>query len=241
MEVHHHGHAAHGKKNWRSYLWEFLMLFLAVFCGFLAEYQLEHKIEKDRGRQYLRSFYEDLITDSAHFNSLIQHFEDKMAVFQTMSPCYDSLMSDHPPENCFSRITGQTLVFLNMIYTDRTIAQLKNAGGLRLLKKEDADSILLYDNRLRVYKEDEMTGFQKVQNDLRELFSQLRDYATWKDTAQSPRITAVYGPKKDLLNTYFNELTIYFNFARARLNALLNIKKRNAGLIGYFKNKYHWE
>jgi hypothetical protein len=29
------------------------MLFLAVFCGFLAEYQLEHKIEKERGRQYL--------------------------------------------------------------------------------------------------------------------------------------------------------------------------------------------
>jgi hypothetical protein len=24
------------------------MLFLAVFCGFLAEYQLEHKIERDR-------------------------------------------------------------------------------------------------------------------------------------------------------------------------------------------------
>jgi len=30
MEIHHHAHHA-GKKNWRSYLWEFLMLFLAVF------------------------------------------------------------------------------------------------------------------------------------------------------------------------------------------------------------------
>jgi hypothetical protein len=27
------------------------MLFLAVFCGFLAEYQLEHKIEKNREKQ----------------------------------------------------------------------------------------------------------------------------------------------------------------------------------------------
>jgi hypothetical protein len=45
MEVHAHSHS-HGKKSWRSYFWEFLMLFLAVFCGFLAEYQLEHKIEK---------------------------------------------------------------------------------------------------------------------------------------------------------------------------------------------------
>lgn len=45
MEVHHHTHHEHGKRNWKSYFWEFLMLFLAVFCGFLAEYQLEHTIE----------------------------------------------------------------------------------------------------------------------------------------------------------------------------------------------------
>src|SRR5687767_2995927 len=44
MEVHHHSHP-HGHKNWRTYAWEFAMLFLAVFCGFLAEYFLEHRIE----------------------------------------------------------------------------------------------------------------------------------------------------------------------------------------------------
>lgn len=30
MEVHHHAHHE-GKKNWKSYFWEFSMLFLAVF------------------------------------------------------------------------------------------------------------------------------------------------------------------------------------------------------------------
>ena len=35
MEVHHHTHHAHEKRNWKSYLWEFLMLFLAVTLGFL--------------------------------------------------------------------------------------------------------------------------------------------------------------------------------------------------------------
>ena len=38
MEVHHHSHTS--RKKWMHYFWEFLMLFLAVFCGFLAEYQL---------------------------------------------------------------------------------------------------------------------------------------------------------------------------------------------------------
>lgn len=56
MEVHHHpiaigSHTA--RKKWTHYFWEFLMLFLAVFCGFLAEYQLKHKIEKDRESTHL--------------------------------------------------------------------------------------------------------------------------------------------------------------------------------------------
>ena len=37
METHaHHLHHAPGKKIWH-YFFEFLMLFLAVFCGFIAE------------------------------------------------------------------------------------------------------------------------------------------------------------------------------------------------------------
>ncbi|MCF8429930.1 MAG: hypothetical protein K9G64_07335, partial [Bacteroidia bacterium] len=62
MEVHHHTHdqaSPHHKKNWKNYFWEFLMLFMAVFCGFLAEYQLEHKIEKEREIQYIYSLIND--------------------------------------------------------------------------------------------------------------------------------------------------------------------------------------
>ena len=58
MEVHHHAHdpaEPHHKKNCKSYFWEFLMLFLAVFCGFLAKYQLLHKIEKDQELQFIKS------------------------------------------------------------------------------------------------------------------------------------------------------------------------------------------
>jgi hypothetical protein len=46
MEVHHHAHTA--RKKWTHYFWEFLMLFLAVFAGFLAENQREHIVEHQR-------------------------------------------------------------------------------------------------------------------------------------------------------------------------------------------------
>ena len=241
MEVHHHTHASHGKKNWKSYFWEFLMLFLAVFCGFLAEYQLEHKIENDRGKQYTQSFYEDLVSDSSKFRRLINDFQKKLTVFKSMSPCYDSLLSDSPPKNCLATIVSNSLWFPDLIYTDRTLMQLKNAGGLRLLKKADADSILLYDYRLREYIESESTGVQEMQLKIRETITIMLNYDSWKDTTNTPSVVAIYGNNKEILNKYFNQLTIYSNFCQARLNDLKKLKKRNVELIEYFKAKYHYD
>src|SRR5215470_11318945 len=69
MEVHHHSHT--DKKKWTHYLWEFLMLFLAVFCGFLAENQREHMVESRREKQYMRSMIADLKADTAEINRQI--------------------------------------------------------------------------------------------------------------------------------------------------------------------------
>ncbi len=62
MEVHAHTHTA--RKKWTHYFWEFLMLFLAVFCGFLAENFREHKIEHKRARQFAISLVNDLSGDT---------------------------------------------------------------------------------------------------------------------------------------------------------------------------------
>ena len=67
MEVHAHTHTE--RKKWTHYFWEFLMLFLAVFCGFLAEYQLEHKIESDREKVYIKNLYDDLKSDTVIYTA----------------------------------------------------------------------------------------------------------------------------------------------------------------------------
>ena len=68
MEVHSHTHTADpdshwGRKKWTHYLWEFLMLFLAVFCGFLAENIRENELERHREKEYIRSLVKDLQYD----------------------------------------------------------------------------------------------------------------------------------------------------------------------------------
>src|SRR5688500_14583552 len=82
MEVHHHSHTS--RKKWTHYFWEFLMLFLAVFCGFLAEYQLEHKIEKDRKSQFINSLVADLQDDVKNLDEMIVWEQLGIATLDTL-------------------------------------------------------------------------------------------------------------------------------------------------------------
>ncbi len=148
MEVHHHSHA-HGKKNWKTYLFEFFMLFLAVFCGFLAEYQLEHVIEHQREKEYIKSFIEDVKQDTAQLNQIVKDFNEKIRF-------KDSLLKELANPDVIKNSAKayyffeQSRHFPDFIYTDRTIQQLKNSGGMRLLRnKAVSDSIIDYDASVR--------------------------------------------------------------------------------------------
>src|SRR5437762_288818 len=79
METHaHHLHKAPGKK-WTHYFFEFLMLFLAVFAGFLAENWREHIVEKHRAHQFLQSMLLDVQDNMKHLDSLMHEDHVLMA------------------------------------------------------------------------------------------------------------------------------------------------------------------
>ena len=183
MEVHHHSHTA--RKRWAHYFWEFLMLFLAVFCGFLAEYQLEHKIEKDREKQYIKSFAEDLQVD-------ISDLDRQMAICKDNVNTADSLLLllVNPQKEKFA---GDIYYFFRSIHrhrpftvNDRTIVQLRNAGGMRLVSnKTVSDSMISYYKDVDFIKwiYDEQTDLKRS---LRPHFDKIlyaRDFGQVIDTA----------------------------------------------------------
>jgi hypothetical protein len=149
METHaHHLQKAPGKK-WSHYFFEFFMLFLAVFCGFLAEYQLEHIIEKDREKQYMRSMTEDLKSDESML-------ENNTALRIQRIAMIDSLiyLLNLPQRNDY----GSDIYFLarrisppiNIFPNDGTIQQLKNGGNLRLIhRRQISNGIMAYDQKMR--------------------------------------------------------------------------------------------
>src|SRR6266536_5886523 len=100
MEVHKHPHHVTHKKKWGEYLLEFLMLFLAVFLGFVAENIREHIVEKEKGKQYIESFYHDLKTDTATFAKVIEIDNVKLGALKNIFQCYDTIKQNWRSTSC---------------------------------------------------------------------------------------------------------------------------------------------
>jgi len=134
MEVHAHTHTA--RKKWTHYFWEFLMLFLAVFCGFLAEYKLEHVIEHQREKEYANALYEEFMADSVSFsNKISARLEKEEDCDYLWSYIKDSSLTDLP-KAFYPAYT--TVFYLINSYTfepkDGVLSQLKSSGSLRYFK-----------------------------------------------------------------------------------------------------------
>jgi len=143
MEVHAHTHTE--RKKWTHYLWEFLMLFLAVSAGFLVENLREHYVENKREKVFIKSFIEDLKEDTAKITSNMQLRNTKILMMDSLIKLLNSPDPNHDGQSAYyygRRVTRSTLFQSN----DRTIKQLKNAGGLRLIRNQTAsNTIMTYD------------------------------------------------------------------------------------------------
>ncbi|HEV8269962.1 MAG TPA: hypothetical protein VGQ04_01580 [Chitinophagaceae bacterium] len=144
MEVHAHSHTP--RKKWTHYLWEFLMLFLAVTLGFLVENMREHYVENQRERQYIKSFYEDLTADEYDFQLNINFLSDQMQQADTLQKLMLNIKTGQPANRIYMYLRGMTRSSAGRLYpNDRTIVQLRNAGGMRLIKNKNvSDSMVGY-------------------------------------------------------------------------------------------------
>ncbi len=127
MEVHAHSHTA--RKKWTHYFWEFLMLFLAVLCGFFAEYQLEHKIEKERAEKYLQSMSLDVKTNIINLDSLMTQDRIHLVNYESLLKWLleDSATIDRA---AFARRMGAHWM-RNFLVRKETYEQMKSSGSLR--------------------------------------------------------------------------------------------------------------
>jgi len=162
MEVHQHTHT--GRKKWYHYFWEFFMLFLAVFCGFIAENIREHYVEHKREKELAMGLYKDIKADTAQLNNIIRFRKTRAEQLDSLF----ILLNQPPGQTNKTEIYHLALKSILFAYSDfsrsnGTTNELKNSGYLRYFNGTSIPGILAkYDAQVEALEEFEKLEFNEI-------------------------------------------------------------------------------
>jgi hypothetical protein len=246
MEVHAHSHTP--RKKWTHYFWEFLMLFLAVFCGFLAENQREHMIEHQREKQYIQSLIADLKSDQQVLDLHIEHVKKGSSMM-------DSVISILNTPSEIENNTGSLYYLariaprLNPLSTNsRTFEQLKNSGNFRLIRDIGiSNKIMTYYEQfplirlLETINETEFTEYKKI---AAKIFNPAVFKGMEGENGVIKRITE-NPPLRTKDNELLQELSVFAVYMHGTKEGILvsdeQLRKAGTELIEYLEKEYHLE
>jgi hypothetical protein len=249
METHaHHLHKAPGKNFWH-YFFEFFMLFLAVFCGFLAENYREHVVEHEREIQYMKSMCEDLNRDISQIDRTLNVIDSLfLPVFdKSLDLIYRGDYSDKSVIEMYENIP-KTSRFLSVNFETRTINQLQNSGNLRLIRNHQVtDSLAAYWQSCNELKNPILPGYAEIRSKTKELVYNLFSMQYFNNYAPFSDLKINEQPK--LLSndsTQFIKLANYISNLRSQSSGpiksiLVEEKGQATNLIKLIKSNYSFE
>ena len=256
MEVHAHTHPSTSsghQKKWTHYFWEFLMLFLAVFCGFLAENFREQQVEHHREKQYMESMIEDLASDTASLTSTIIRTAALNKGFDSLKNYLYDIENIEKNTSIIYRqnatYTRNVLLSLN----DQTSTQLRNSGGMRLIRNKDvANAIARYWKNSVILENtvDNFNAFIAEKTKSEDIIFNRKFYkmiakvdssttlSIYSDNIEARLMTS----DKNLLISYANYTDRLQKFIEQYIIPQVNGKKsRAAVLMDLIKKEYHLE
>lgn len=131
-------------KLWKKYTFEFFMLFLAVFMGFVAENTREYFVEKQQANELAKSFYEELRNDSISAAQKVSaRLKKEKAMTYMIDFFRDSILTSSSKALSINFIYG-IAARTPAIFTPRTVIleQLKSSGSLRYLKSKNLQKLV---------------------------------------------------------------------------------------------------
>jgi hypothetical protein len=237
METHaYHLHRAPGKKIWH-YFFEFLMLFLAVFCGFIAENWREQLREHRREKEFIRSIVEDIKSDTLQSNrTLLQLKRIKSGIDSVLIQLSSPEIIDN--SNDAYRLWTKNLGLEVFVSNDRTIQQLISSGELRLIRnKAVSDRIMIYEQTLKKYytQSDLMYGAVVQMTSYTRIF----DFINLNKNMNIPVPLTEEGKKS--LNEAYARLQLWNRGLMGLISWLDEVNKEGRRLVIFIQKEYHLE
>ena len=235
MEVHTHGHHG-GKKNWKAYIWEFLMLFCAVFCGFLAEWKLEHVIENQREQEYTVSLIKDIEEDVAQTDRLLNFINNTALTLDSLIAVLTTEPFKNDSRQAYT-MYKKSYGFPDFIANDRTIEQLKSSGALRLIRKKDvSDKIMAYDQTVKqIYVTQNVMNTFLLDN---VLYNQFFDFIALNNPNNLSKPIPLTIKGKNLINEVYANRLLWKQFVGILIFRFKNVNDDGKKTIALIKERY---
>jgi len=196
------------------------MLFLAVFCGFLAENWREHITEHEREKVLMKSMLKDLQADTTIFSGTMKGISLINAHIDSLIPL---LSNNNNLDKKATEIYQQEVwanLYYKLIYTDRTIEQLKNSGNFRLIRNSlVSDAIIQYDGYVRNFvlamQDEAILFYYRKADDIRTGIFKSDVFGNWmkvgykKNIIQLPPAPYFLSTDRKQIDTYINLLRKY--------------------------------
>lgn len=252
MEVHHHPDLEHKKKKFTEYFLEFLMIFLAVSLGFIAENLREHISDRNKEREYIVSMMQDLRSDTARVNRAIRGITRQMYGMDTLEMLLtpDVNTNDSSVFICYRQ--SESLYDEHTInFSSRTITQLFSSGNMRLIKNQSvSDSISAYYAAIRdvdAQKAYYIQYFQKCLTISQEIFSFESYHSRINADGQVVYPPLVFG-KYSIANTNAADLKVFkanIDLTKGIIGSyrddIQRLRKQAISLMLFLKEKYGLE
>jgi len=259
MEVHHHAHTP--RKKWTHYFWEFLMLFLAVFAGFLAENQREHYVENKRAKVYARSLLNDLREDTSELRRGIHQTKFIMSSIDSVASMASAINTNQPVPGKFYYYSKFIFNGFRIDWSKSTIDQLIQSGNLRYFGNKDLigaiqfyyymQGIISEQNQMDLAHRDRVIEFRNriLKSRYYSVFASLNIVKEEYAHVPSPQIDSLINTKLSLQEEALQYLDEYINHIADRRSRLDIITERYYTLanevaieiISMLKEEFHFK
>jgi hypothetical protein len=244
MEIHHRIKHPKKTRKYREYLFEFLIIFVAITGSYFAENLREHFVDRHKERMYMESLLLDLKNDSANLAQVIASNKVQVKGLDSLLDLMNNKLSNEEIREFCQYDLKYALNYTAFNPITRTINELMNTGGLGLVKfKEVSDGIVGYESiKNAVLKQAELleNRYEKItdqQTEIIDLFSIMKSRQGSSIVLLKGYPLLVTTSIKKMHAFYFN-ITFFkgaiFGYAQ-RTDALLN---QAHSLIQLIQEKY---
>lgn len=235
------------------------MLFLAVFCGFLAENQREHYVEHKRAKDFAKSLVRDLKSDTISITSHIKTANKFLEFTDSLMYLYGNTRLQGQDAARFSFYTRFMYWTLPITWNRATFEQIKNSGSLRYFKNNLLlEKLMKYDAAINEIQA-EFNNHQIRANMLLSISSEIIDpiyhqqlskYMIWQiDTLKKDKLYGLISVDNLFVDLQSDKTKAFLNLCVVQQrNIRLNVdrrwrmaKEQAVELINVLKKEYHFE